>query len=32
VTAQADGYLIMDERDEEWPAGMLVTIHKFLGG
>jgi molybdenum cofactor synthesis domain-containing protein len=32
LTARADGYLIMDERDEEWPAGALVTVHRFLGG
>ncbi len=30
-TARADGYLIMGERDEDWPAGTLVTVHKFVG-
>lgn len=32
LTARADGYIIMEERDEEWPAGTLVTVHRFLGG
>jgi molybdopterin molybdotransferase len=32
LTARADGYIIMDERDEEWPADALVTVHRFLGG
>jgi molybdenum cofactor synthesis domain-containing protein len=32
LAARADGYIIMDERDEEWPAGTLVTVHRFLGG
>ena len=32
LTARADGYVVMDERDEEWPAGTLVTVHRFLGG
>ncbi len=31
VTARADGYIIMEERDEEWPAGTAVTVHRFLG-
>jgi molybdopterin biosynthesis enzyme len=30
-TARADGYLIMGERDEEWPSGALVTVNRFLG-
>jgi molybdenum cofactor synthesis domain-containing protein len=30
-TARADGYLIMGERDEEWPAGTLVTVNRFIG-
>jgi molybdenum cofactor synthesis domain-containing protein len=29
--ARADGYLIMGERDEEWPAGTLVTVYRFIG-
>ncbi len=32
LTARADGYLVMEERDVEWPAGALVTVHRFLGG
>ncbi|MGC1379678.1 MAG: gephyrin-like molybdotransferase Glp [Candidatus Baltobacteraceae bacterium] len=32
LTARADGYIVMDERDEEWPAGSLVTVHRFQGG
>jgi molybdopterin biosynthesis enzyme len=32
LAARADGYIVMDERDEEWPAGTLVTVHRFLGG
>jgi molybdopterin molybdotransferase len=32
LAARADGYIIMDEGDEEWPAGTLVTVHRFLGG
>jgi molybdenum cofactor synthesis domain-containing protein len=30
-TARADGYLVMGERDEEWPAGTPVTVHRFIG-
>jgi molybdopterin molybdotransferase len=32
LTARADGYIVMDERDDEWPAGALVTVHRFFGG
>ncbi len=32
VTARADGYVIMEERDEEWPVGTPVLVHRFLGG
>ncbi|MBV8530772.1 MAG: molybdopterin molybdotransferase MoeA [Candidatus Eremiobacteraeota bacterium] len=32
LTARADGYVIMNELDEEWPAGTPVTVHRFLGG
>jgi molybdenum cofactor synthesis domain-containing protein len=32
LAARADGYIVMDERDEEWAAGTLVTVHRFLGG
>ena len=32
LTARADGYIVMEERDDEWPAGTLVTVHRFLGG
>jgi molybdenum cofactor synthesis domain-containing protein len=31
VTARADGFVIMEERDEEWSAGTPVTVHRFLG-
>jgi molybdenum cofactor synthesis domain-containing protein len=31
LTARADGFIVMEERDEEWPAGTLVTVHRFLG-
>ncbi len=31
VTARADGFIIMEERDEEWSAGTPVTVHRFLG-
>jgi molybdopterin molybdotransferase len=31
LTARADGYIVMEERDDEWPAGILVTVHRFLG-
>jgi molybdenum cofactor synthesis domain-containing protein len=30
LTARAGGYLVMDERDECWPAGATVTVHRFL--
>jgi hypothetical protein len=32
LAARADGYIVMDECDEEWAAGRLVTVHRFLGG
>jgi len=32
LPARADGYIVMEEGDEEWPAGRLVTVHRFLGG
>jgi molybdenum cofactor synthesis domain-containing protein len=32
LMARADGYIIMEERDMEWPAGTTVTVHRFLGG
>jgi len=32
LTARADGFIIMDESDEEWPAGAPVAVHRFLGG
>jgi molybdopterin molybdotransferase len=31
LTARADGYIILDEREEECPAGTLVTVYRFLG-
>ena len=30
LTARADGYVVMDERDDAWPAGTAVTVHRFL--
>lgn len=32
LPARADGYLIMNESDEAWPAGTTVTVHRFFGG
>jgi molybdopterin molybdotransferase len=32
LAARADGFVVMDEREEEWPAGKLVTVQRFLGG
>jgi molybdenum cofactor synthesis domain-containing protein len=32
LLARADGFIIMDERDETWPPGTPVTVHRFLGG
>ena len=29
LTARADGYLIVDRGEEEWPAGALVAVHQF---
>ncbi len=29
IAAQADGYIIMNERDDEWPAATAVTVHRF---
>lgn len=31
LLAAADGYVVMDERDEEWPAQTSVTVTRFLG-
>jgi molybdenum cofactor synthesis domain-containing protein len=31
LAARADGYVVMDERDDEWPAGTVVSVHGFLG-
>lgn len=31
LTARADGYVVMDERDETWSAGTPVTVHRFAG-
>lgn len=31
LTARADGYTVMDERDETWPAGTIVTVHRYIG-
>jgi molybdenum cofactor synthesis domain-containing protein len=32
LPARADGYIVMEESDEEWPAGSIVTVHRFSGG
>ncbi len=32
LTARADGYVVMDERDDEWAANTPVSVHEFLGG
>jgi molybdenum cofactor synthesis domain-containing protein len=32
LAARADGFIIMEELDEEWPPGTPVTVHRFLGG
>jgi molybdopterin molybdotransferase len=31
LAARADGYVVMDERDAEWPSGAVVSVHGFLG-
>jgi molybdopterin molybdotransferase len=31
LTARAGGYVIMDERDDHWAAGTIVTVHRFIG-
>jgi len=32
LTARADGYIVMNERDDEWMPGRQVTVHRFFGG
>lgn len=32
LAARADGFIVMDERDEQRPAGTSVTVRRFLGG
>ncbi|MBV8344037.1 MAG: molybdopterin molybdotransferase MoeA [Candidatus Eremiobacteraeota bacterium] len=32
VTARADGYVVMNEDDEQLAAGTPVVVHRFLGG
>lgn len=32
LTARADGYVVVGERDEELAAGAIVTVRRFLGG
>ncbi len=32
IAARADGYIVMEERDEEWAPETPVTVHRFLGG
>lgn len=31
LTARAGGYVTMDERDDYWAAGAIVTVHRFIG-
>jgi molybdopterin biosynthesis enzyme len=31
LTARAGGYVIMDERDDHWAEGAIVTVHRFIG-
>lgn len=31
LTARAGGYVIMDERDDQWAAGTIVTVYRFIG-
>jgi molybdenum cofactor synthesis domain-containing protein len=31
LTSRADGYIVMEERDETWAAGTRVTVHRFFG-
>ncbi|MFY9883648.1 MAG: molybdopterin molybdotransferase MoeA [Candidatus Cybelea sp.] len=32
LTARADGFIVMEERDKEWKPGTTVTVTRFLGG
>jgi len=32
LAARADGYIVMEERDDAWPAGTPVTVVRFLEG
>ena len=31
LAARADGYIVMEERDEVWPAETVVTVRRFFG-
>lgn len=31
LAARADGYIVMEEQDEMWPAQRVVTVRRFLG-
>ncbi len=31
LAARADGYIVMEERDEVWPAQSVVTVRRFFG-
>ena len=31
LAARADGYVVMDERDQTWPAGTPVDVRRFAG-
>ena len=32
LLARADGYVVMEEREEEWPSDTIVTVSRFFGG
>ena len=32
IAAQADGYVVMDECDDTWQAGSVVTVQRFRSG
>ena len=31
LAARADGFIVMEERDEVWPADSVVTVRRFFG-
>lgn len=32
LAARADGFIIMEESDAQWPSGTPVEVHRFYGG